>query len=411
MNKPFPTIFVLALVSVIAPTANADSMKFIYPGPDAQEKLQEALITAEPGTTIFMKAGTFELTDGLSLDVADVTLRGAGMDRTVLSFKNQAGGGEGLIVTSDGVILEDFAIEDSKGDGIKSKAADNITYRRLRVSWTGGPKETNGAYGLYPVESRNVLIEDSHVSGASDAGIYVGQSQNIIVRKSLVEYSVAGIEIENSRNADVYGNTATHNTGGILVFDLPNLPVTGGHSVRVFDNMVVDNDTPNFAPEGNMVGMVAKGTGIMVMANRDVHVFGNTLKNNGTVNVLIATFPEDYDDDSYYPHPRGVVIRDNTYEGGGDNPDGEVGKIISDLTGTPVPDIVWDGVVPLSEWLTWTSDEDGIYVNEAVGTAFANLHMIQNTLYPWTTSPDRDIEDYAGKLPEPAPVELPQLSE
>ena len=411
MNKPFPTIFVLALVSVIAPTANADSMKFIYPGPDAQEKLQEALITAEPGTTIFMKAGTFELTDGLSLDVADVTLRGAGMDRTVLSFKNQAGGGEGLIVTSDGVLLEDFAIEDSKGDGIKSKAADNITYRRLRVSWTGGPKETNGAYGLYPVESRNVLIEDSHVSGASDAGIYVGQSQNIIVRNSLVEYSVAGIEIENSRNADVYGNTATHNTGGILVFDLPNLPVTGGHSVRVFDNMVVDNDTPNFAPEGNMVGMVAKGTGIMVMANRDVHVFGNTLKNNGTVNVLIATFPEDYDDDHYYPHPRGVVIRDNTYEGGGDNPDGEVGKIISDLTGTPVPDIVWDGVVPLSEWLTWTSDEDGIYVNEAAGTAFANLHMIQNTLYPWTTSPDRDIEDYAGKLPEPAPVELPQLSE
>ena len=104
----------------------------------------------------------------------------------------------------------------------------------LRTEWTGGPKSTNGAYGFYPVESEDVLIDGCVAIGASDAGIYVGQSKNIIVRNSIAQYNVAGIEIENSYYADVYDNLASHNTGGILIFDLPDLPQQGGHHIRVF---------------------------------------------------------------------------------------------------------------------------------------------------------------------------------
>ena len=118
----------------------------------------------------------------------------------------------------------------------------------------------------------------------------------------------------------------------------------GGHDIRVFDNDVIDNDTPNFAPKGNMVAIVPKGMGIMVMANRNVHVFGNRLDGNGTAHVLIAAYPNDYDDDKYMFVPRGVFVHGNTYGEGGGAPDGEVGKTISDVSGTPVPDIVWDGV-------------------------------------------------------------------
>jgi parallel beta-helix repeat protein len=259
------TILALAL---LAQTLN------VAPGPGAQERLQTALIEAQPGDTIRLGAGRFELTDGLSLDVNNVTVRGAGADKTVLSFKGQKGAGEGLLVTSDDVVLRDFAVEDTKGDGIKSKGADRIVYHQLRVEWTGGPKETNGAYGVYPVSSIDVLVDKVLVRGASDAGIYVGQSKNIVVRNSVAEFNVAGIEIENSYHADVHGNVARRNTGGILIFDLPNLPQMGGHSIRVFDNQVTDNDTPNFAPKGNIVASVPMGTGVMVMANRNVHVFG-----------------------------------------------------------------------------------------------------------------------------------------
>jgi parallel beta-helix repeat protein len=282
-------------------------------GPNAQERLQAALIDAKPGDTVQIGAGRFDLTDGLSLDVDKVTVRGAGPGATILSFKGQKGAGEGLLITSDDVIVRGLAVEDSKGDGIKSKGANRIVYHDLRVEWTGGPKTTNGAYGLYPVESSDILIDKVTVKGASDAGIYVGQSKNIIVRNSVAMYNVAGIEIENSYGADVYSNIAMHNTGGILVFDLPNLPQMGGHNVRIFSNRIAKNDTPNFAPKGNIVASVPVGTGVMVMANRDVAVFGNVLEDNSSANVMLVSYVSKFDDKNYNPMPRRVTVRDNMH--------------------------------------------------------------------------------------------------
>ncbi len=285
----------------------------VVAGADAQERLQAALIDAKPGDTVRIGAGRFDLTDGLSLDVDKVTVRGAGPNATILSFKGQQGAGEGLLITSDDVVVRGFAVEDSKGDGIKSKGANRIVYHDLRVEWTGGPKTTNGAYGLYPVESSDILIDNVTVKGASDAGIYVGQSKNIIVRNSKAMLNVAGIEIENSYGADVYGNIAMHNTGGILVFDLPNLPQMGGHNVRIFSNRVTKNDTPNFAPKGNIVASVPVGTGVMVMANRDVAVFGNVLEDNSSANVMLVSYVSKFNDATYNPMPRRVTVRDNMH--------------------------------------------------------------------------------------------------
>ncbi len=310
---------------------------------DGQEKLQEALVIADPGDVVELEAGRFLLTDGLSLDTAKVTIRGAGADQTILDFSGQMGAGEGLLVTSDDVILRDFAVENSKGDGIKSKGADRIVYHKLRVEWTGGPKESNGAYGIYPVESRHVLVDNVVVRGASDAGIYVGQSDQIIVRNSLVVENVAGIEIENSFNADVYDNLATKNTGGILVFDLPNLPQMGGHNVRIFENVVVDNMTPNFAPKGNIVANVPTGTGVMVMANRDVHIFDNMLGGNGTANVMIVGYRYPFEDPKYDPVAKGVFIWGNQHDKAGFDPKFAGGAQIAAALGGALPPIFWDG--------------------------------------------------------------------
>jgi parallel beta-helix repeat protein len=315
----------------------------VAPGAGAQERLQTALIEAQPGDTVQLGAGRFELTDGLSLDVPKVTVRGAGRDATILSFKAQQGAGEGLLVTSDDVVLRDFAVEDSKGDGIKSKGADRIVYHNLRVEWTGGPKATNGAYGVYPVSSTDVLVDKVLVRGASDAGIYVGQSKNIVVRNSVAEFNVAGIEIENSYNADVHDNLATRNTGGILVFDLPNLPQMGGHSIRVFANRVVQNDTPNFAPQGNIVASVPMGTGVMVMANRNVHVFGNTLENNASANIMLIGYRQPFDDKTYNPLIRDVVVRDNVQGRAGFAPAFPGGKELAAAMGGVLPPVIWDG--------------------------------------------------------------------
>ena len=179
---------------------------YIYTGLNAQERLQEALILIDEGDTLIIKSGYYKFEDGLSLDVDDVTVKGEGIDSTILDFKNQQSGAQGLLVTSDRVILSDFSILDAKGDALKVIGAKGISMINLKTEWTGGPKSTNGAYGFYPVESEDVLIDGCVAIGASDAGIYVGQSKNIIVRNSIAQYNVAGIEIENSYYADVYNN-------------------------------------------------------------------------------------------------------------------------------------------------------------------------------------------------------------
>ncbi len=177
--------------------------------------------------------------------------------------------------------------------------------------------------------------------GASDAGIYVGQSRNIIVRDNVAELNVAGIEIENSFNADVFGNTATGNAGGILVFDLPGLPQQGGHSVRVFKNEINGNNTPNFAPAGNIVASVPTCTGVLIMANRDVHVFDNEIGNNGTTNVLVTAYRNEFQDAAYNPLPRNIMIRDNRFGNTGFAPAGDLAAL--GQMGVAFPDVLWDG--------------------------------------------------------------------
>ncbi|MEL6737432.1 MAG: parallel beta-helix domain-containing protein [Pseudomonadota bacterium] len=389
------TVFAAALLASAAPVW-ADNHT-IAPGEGAAERLQEALILAEPGDTIMLEAGRYELTDGLSLDVEGVTIRGAGMEgdaQSILDFTNQQGAGEGLLVTSDNVTLRDFAVENSKGDGIKSKGADNIIYHGLRIEWTAGPKASNGAYGIYPVESSNVLVQDSYVRGASDAGIYVGQSENIIVRRNRVVENVAGIEIENSNRAEVTENLATRNTGGILVFDLPGLPKVGGGDVIVTRNAVIDNNTDNFAPEGNIVASVPAGTGVMVMANTSVEVSQNSLINNNTSHVMLIAYTQEYSDERYQPRPVDVVLIDNVYGSGGARPDFPGGEALAAAFGGALPPVLTDG---LHQELT---------VVDSVSVATLGLTEVGQPLTqanPSLLDPAREL--MAGEVP---PVSLPE---
>ena len=380
----------------------AISAKQIVLGPsdNSQEEIQEALIDLEPGDVLTLKAGEYFFEDGLSLDVNDVIFEGSGIDDTILNFENQMSGAQGLLITSDGVTIRDFAVIDAKGDAIKVIGADGIDMIRLRTEWTGGPKETNGAYGFYPVESKDVLIAGCVAIGASDAGIYVGQSQNIIVKNSVAQYNVAGIEIENSYYADVFDNLASHNTGGILVFDLPDLPQQGGHHVRVFRNKAINNDTDNFAPEGNIVGEVPRGTGIIIQANSDVEVFDNDLYGNGTVNLSIVTYGYETEDENYNPHPKSIQIHGNRFGDGGFDPDvgtGELAAILFELSGGDMPDIFWDGILPMNQMLFGQPADEKLVIKNNGDATFLTLNPIKYML-PFFDPVERDISEYDGEI-------------
>ncbi len=255
--------------------------------PIDETNLQEALLDAQPGDVIEIPAGTFSFDRSLSLDVDGVTIRGAGMDETILSFADQVAGAEELLVSASDFTIENLAIEDTIGDALKVNEGENITIRGVRTEWTGPYSVDNGAYGIYPVQTSNVLIEDSVAIGASDAGIYVGQSNNVVVRNNRAEFNVAGIEIENTIGADVYGNLATNNTGGILVFNLPGLSQIG-EGTRIYENEIVANNIENFSQPGSVVSVVPAGTGVIILANDKIEIFGNTITDNRSANIAIA---------------------------------------------------------------------------------------------------------------------------
>ena len=316
-----------------------------------EKDFQLKLILAEPGDTIKLESGLFPILGTLSMEGKEnIVIRGAGMNGTILSFAGQVEGAQGLSITNcTNITLEDFTVQDAKGDAIKCQYVNGITFRRVKAQWLGGPKPTNGAYGLYPVQCENVLIEHCVAIAASDAGLYVGQSKDIIVRFSEAFDNVAGIEIENSTRADVYGNNIHGNTGGILVFDLPDLAVKEGKQVRIFDNIIKDNNIDNFAPEGNIVGKVPSGTGIMVMATEQVEVFDNTIINNKTAGTAVVSYyitEEETKDSQYNPYTSAIYIHHNIYRRAPQIPtlDHDIGLLLFVHFFRDVPDIIYDGM-------------------------------------------------------------------
>ncbi|MEZ5599456.1 MAG: parallel beta-helix domain-containing protein [Pseudomonadales bacterium] len=349
-------VFTPALMTLLlaACGGNQDNAEQTTPAGSAstEETLRLQLETAKPGDVIEVPEGRFTFDRSLTLSTNGVTIHGMGMDKTILSFKGQIAGAEGLLVNASDFTIEDLAIEDTIGDALKVNEGKNIVIRRVRTEWTGGPDTKNGAYGIYPVQTENTLIEGSVAIGASDAGIYVGQSRNVVVRDSTARQNVAGIEIENTINADVFNNVATENTGGILVFNMPDLP-QAGHSTRVHDNEITNNNTPNFGAPGTAVAGVPAGSGIVINSNDKVEIFSNRIGNNNTANVLISSFfSTTYQSretaEGFDPYPEDIYIYDNEMGESGTKADRDYLEALRiTLYGADgrLPDILWDGVV------------------------------------------------------------------
>jgi parallel beta-helix repeat protein len=350
MKLPFQLV-AIAFAAIIMNSCKNNASTPAAVSADFEKQIQEKLVNAKEGEVIELPEGTFTLSRPLILDgVKNVTIKGKGMDKTILSFKGQKDGAEGLRITANGITLEDFTIMDAKGDCIKLEDVMNVTIRRLKTGWTAVHSTENGSYALYPGGCTNVLIADCDVFGSSDAGVYVGQSKNIIVRRNKVHDNVAGIEIENCVDADVYENTSFHNTGGLLVFDNPDLPVKNGMRCRVHNNKLYDNNTENFGPKGTSVSEIPAGTGFIVMATNQCEIYSNEITGHNSVSGAVISYlllKKPYKDTIYDPYCGGISVHDNTIKRGSGKSDASVtfGKLLGALFGDKIPDLVFDGSV------------------------------------------------------------------
>ncbi len=356
-----------------------DSSKVARASEEEVEKVVEDFIMVEDGDTIEIPAGFFELNTQLIIDnKTNITIKGAGMDKTFLSFKGLQTGGEGVKIVGNNVTIQDLTIEDAPGDGVKAQHTNGITFRRINVTWTNGDKSLNGTYAIYPVQCKNVMIDEVIASHSRDAGIYVGQSENIVVKNSLAFGNVAGIEIENSDNAEVFGNIARDNSGGILVFNLPGLPKADGARTRIYNNEIIGNNHKNFATptgegsNGNAVTMIPPGSGIVLLAAKEVEIFDNKILRNKTFGVAIASyqitgFPDKAP--NWSPYTTDIYLHDNQYDRSEGFPDltRELGQLVSMYNAhgkAKTQDIIYDGIWDTSVSETIESNPMRICISE-----------------------------------------------
>jgi len=288
----------------------------IYVSPDAADgaDLKDALITAltdiPDNAVIVLPKGSFIVSSAITVtDATGITITGHGMTDTKLDFSSAPDDDGFKFAGGNDITIRDLGVYEAPKNGIKADGVNGIHITHTSAIWEtdlteGG--DDNGAYGLYPVSSQNVLMDYNYSKGSADAGIYVGQSNNIVVRNNIAEHNVAGIEIENSNNADVYNNVAFDNAAGILSFDLPGLPQAYGGGVRIFNNATYDNNTPNVG--AGAVSLAPSGTGILIFATSDVEIYNNTIVDNDTAGIEVASYFLADDDVANYPTNHGSTM-------------------------------------------------------------------------------------------------------
>ena len=303
------------------------------------ERIQPAIDAALAGDTILVFPGTYH--EALTIDMSGITLKGIQVNgrNPVLDGKGVLN--DGIVGTGSDVNVSGMVIQNYIANGIMMNRGRGLTFSELELHNTG-------LYGVYPVEVMDVLIENTTVTGARDAGIYVGQAKNAVVRQNKVYKNVTGIEIENTLNAVVENNEVYDNAGGILVFLLPNNPSKLSRNTIVKGNNVYRNNHRNFADPAAIVSRVPSGTGIMILASDEVEVFRNTIRNNNSVGIAVLGLDSVLDQDGGYdvdPYPDKVVIYANFIDGNGLMADQQVIE-----AGFDGADLLWDLTGSNNSW-------------------------------------------------------------
>lgn len=314
----------------------------ICPGPDAQKEALIAFFDVHEGEVIEFCEGQFEFTSGLAMmGKKGITIRGAGKDKTFLRFAQSSDQDGFNLNRMTGITVEGLTIYDAPGNGLRVFRSDYVVIRDVKVGWSVSDPDSpygnyeapvnnqppdswaaNGAYAFYPVICHHVLIEDSVSVGSSDAGVYVGQSSDILVRRTEAYHNVAGFEFENTYRAEFVDNYAHDNTGGFLVFDLPGR-VQYGEKNLVHDNKSWNNNLANFAPRGAIVGYVPAGVGVLVLASDQLELYNNDIKDNNTVGLTVVNYglvDQKLSQRRYDFFPEGMHIYGNTFTDNGGNP-------------------------------------------------------------------------------------------
>ncbi len=319
----------LIAVSLPAGVAAADGWRHhgrgttwtVQPG----QSIQAAVDRARSGDTIRIAAGTYE--EAVCVRGKGLTIKGAGRDRTVITWPEWSSVADLPAVPSSGPAAEGCWAEQERVDNEDDPTtlADNVSALHFVdpdapvvvkdlgtrnhpangvVAWGARGfevKDTRGVgherYGILAAYSERVsvkgnveegVVRSAPVSGGT-AGISVGDSERAgaTVSGNTVRGYNIGVFARESRGGTIRDNRISGNCVGVLVFDdsATEIPDTTGHVVggdwSVRSNRVADNT--RYCLVGRDGSQRVSGTGIAVTNADHVTVTGNTLTGNRPV--------------------------------------------------------------------------------------------------------------------------------
>jgi parallel beta-helix repeat protein len=200
-------------------------------------------------------------------------------------------------------------------------------------------------YAIFPQYGKNGLVAHNVVTRSEDTAIYVGMSNNIDVLNNEASQSVIGIELENSTNALVEGNYVHDNAVGMGAAKLPSLPVKVADHIIIRNNVVVNNNIANFAPEGAISAQIPSGVGVWILGADYTTIENNLIQNNKSVGLFYSetTFMITATDAKLNPLASHGSILKNLFLDNGADPQGSVKDILKSAERTKGVDVLTTG--------------------------------------------------------------------
>jgi parallel beta-helix repeat protein len=309
--------------------------------------IQAAVDEAESGDTIKVPGGTYR--ENVVVTKGGLTISGgkaAVLDGTGLE------GETGITVRSDdptariaGFTLMGLTIRNYSEYGVYLERVDGFEI-------LNGRYVDDAEYAVYPVLSSGGRVAFNQVSGSNDSGIYIGQSDDVVIEKNHTTDNTVGIEVENSSNITVRNNKATANSVGVLVVVLPLLEVKATSDVTIDDNVLNKNNRPNTIDDPlDILSRLPAGVGVLNVGGDRVVMTNNKALRNDTAGIGVISLPDDVAalDPEIDPAPDANEVRSNKATNNGANPDPRAAPL-------PGVDIVWDGT---GEGNCWSSNVTG----------------------------------------------------
>jgi parallel beta-helix repeat protein len=134
-----------------------------------------------------------------------------------------------------------------------------------------------------------VMTDNEAMNTARDAAIYVGQSDDVLIKGNRVHDNLLGIEVENSRHCAVIENEVFGNTVGVLVDILPFLGRKTQETTLVAFNRIHDNNRTNTAEPSDLVAVFPPGIGILLAGADTTTISANTVSGNQLVGLGVIS--------------------------------------------------------------------------------------------------------------------------